>query len=473
MQNSKAGRIVGRFLGGHLPRAAALACVCSVGMLAQTQNNAKPTGNAGCQVEEANYQGWHAQQVSSRWVQLVVLPQNGGRLIQVTFNGHPYLFVNPKLAGKYMPPSENQWFNYGGDKLWLLPEGEHDEQHWRGNSDTLDDTAFTFRVLPDGSSCTIELTGPADVRTGIQFSRTIHLDPDSPQITFRASMKNISGHSVDWSMQSVSQYNTGNPADPSHPNRDIWGYTPVNASSSYLDRYHVRFGPSENPRATVREDGLFAVHYAPLAAELWIDSTAGWLAVIDGSSQYGMVERFQHEETKSYPGKASVIFWTNGRGMRLNSDGVPTIDNGSEDASPFYMEAELNSPMCHLRAGESCQFETEWFPTRAQSEFHGATEAALIAQPLRASAQGGNVRITGSFGVFFPGKLVARFYDERGAFIGTAPVADVNPSELVKLDMQAKPQGDAKRMSLHLEDQNGLDRGAIGEIPISSGNSAE
>ena len=55
--------------------------------------------------------------------------------MQVRFNGHAYLFVNPKLAGKYMPPSEGQWFNYGGDKLWLLPEGDDDEQHWRGNSD--------------------------------------------------------------------------------------------------------------------------------------------------------------------------------------------------------------------------------------------------------------------------------------------------------------------------------------------------
>jgi hypothetical protein len=286
-------------------------------------------------------------------------------------------------------------------------------------------------------------------------------------------MKNISGHTVEWSMQSVSQYNTGNPADPSHPNRDIWGYTPANASSAYLNRYHVRFGPSENPRAAVREDGLFSVHYAPLAAELWVDSTAGWLAVIDGSSQYGMLERFQYEDTKTYPGKASVIFWTNGQEMRLNSDGVPSINSASEDASPFYMEAELNSPMCRLRAGESCQFETDWFPTRAESEFHGATEAALIVKPLHALAQGSNVRITGSFGVFFPGKLVGRFYDERGAFIGSLPVADVTPSELVKLDAEAKPQGNAKRMSLHLEDQSGLDRGALGEISIAAGNSTE
>jgi len=64
-----------------------------------------------CRVEAVDYKGWHAQQISNRWVQLVVVPQNGGRLIQVTFAGHPYLFVNPKFAGKYFPPASGQWFN--------------------------------------------------------------------------------------------------------------------------------------------------------------------------------------------------------------------------------------------------------------------------------------------------------------------------------------------------------------------------
>ena len=72
----------------------------------------------------------------------------------------------------------------------------------------LDDGPYTFRKVSEGPSCEIELTGPADPRTGIQYRRTIRLDSDSPRIHFRASMKNTSGHSVEWSMQSVSQYDT-------------------------------------------------------------------------------------------------------------------------------------------------------------------------------------------------------------------------------------------------------------------------
>jgi len=239
---------------------------------AQEGNQSSPK-NAGCHVEAVDYKGWQAQQLSNRWVQLIVVPQNGGRLMQVTFAGHPYLFVNPKLAGKYFPPSSSQWFNYGGDKLWLLPEGNNDEHHWPGSSDLIDDGQFSFRKISEGQQCEIELTGPADPQTGIQFQRTIRLGGDSPLIRFHASLKNVTGHVVEWSMQSVSQYETSDPAAPSGFNHDFWTFTPANPSSGYLNRYHVRFGPAENPAVSVREDGLFTVHYVHMAAELWLDST--------------------------------------------------------------------------------------------------------------------------------------------------------------------------------------------------------
>ena len=446
----------------------------------QARSQANLPKSAQCHVEDADYQGWHAEQLSNRWVQLIVVPQNGGRLMQVSFAGHPYLFVNPKFAGKYLPPESGQWFNYGGDKIWLLPEGNNDEQHWAGDSDVLDDGPFSFRKLSEGERCEIELTGPADPQTGIQFLRTIRLDADTPRIRFHASMKNVTGHTLEWSMQSVSQYDTGEPSSPSPGspslgtsarfNHDFWTFTPANRSSSYLNQYHVRFGPAENSAVSVRDDGLFTVHYVHMAAELWLDSTEGWLAVVDGGSRYAMVERFQYEDNKPYPGKASVIFWTNGPELRLNSEGMPSL-SADADASPYYLEAELNSPMCKLRPGESCDFDTEWFPARTGSEFHGVTDAGILIRPLRANAvENGKIRLSGSFGVFFSGHLVARFYDERGRSLGTRPIADANPADVVSLEAEIVPPGKPARLSLHLEDEHGVDRGSLQEVRVGTGD---
>ncbi len=110
--------------------------------------------------------------------------------------------------------------------------------------------------------------------------------------------------------------------------------------------------------------------------------------------------------------------------------------------------------MCRLRPGEACQLESDWFPTRADSEFHGVTDAGIITKPLRAAMlENGKVKLAGSFGVFFYGKLVAHFYNEHGSSIATLPLADVSPTDLVVLDLEAAPQGKPTRVSLHLEDQ--------------------
>src|SRR5947208_11263633 len=88
-----------------------------------------------CQLRPTNFEGWKAEELSNDWVRLAIVPQLGGRLMQVTFAGHSYLFVNPEYKVQYFPPSgknNGKWFNYGGDKLWPLPEGHQDEQHWAG-----------------------------------------------------------------------------------------------------------------------------------------------------------------------------------------------------------------------------------------------------------------------------------------------------------------------------------------------------
>ena len=73
--------------------------------------------------------------------------------------------------------------------------------------------------------------------------------------------------------------------------------------------------------------------------------------------------------------------------------------------------------------------------------------------------------------MFFSGRLVAHFYNEHGASLGTMPVAEVSPSDAVSLDTEIAPQGNPARVSLHLEDSNGVDRGSLQEI--SSGRGGE
>ena len=154
--------------------------------------------------------------------------------------------------------------------------------------------------------------------------------------------------------------------------------------------------------------------------------------------------------------------------MKLNDDGEASLSQGGEGL-PYYLEAEINSPLCRLQPGESCSLETEWFPARTGSEFHAVTDAGIVVRPLRAAGlENGKIGLAGAFAVFFPGRLMAHFYNQQGAELDSVPVADVDPGEPVSLQTEVASPGKPARISLHLEDWGGLDRGSLQEVSLDS-----
>jgi len=422
-----------------------------------------------CEIRQTVFDGWQAQEVSNDWLKLTFVPQLGGRLMQVIFNGHAYLFVNPQFKGKYVSPTEaaGRWINYGGDKIWPLPEGNDDEHHWTGASTALDDGSYTLTILPKKNRCTVRLEGPPDAPTGLQYTREIGIGNDSPEISFHAFTKNFTGHSIDWSVQSVSQYDLRDARDATQYNHDFWAFTPISSHSSYLLGYHVRDGLANDPSYSVKGD-FFRVNYRYLEGEVWIDSTSGWLAVVDGATQYAMLERTKYTEGAPYPGKASVIFYKNGPTVELNAKGVPYLSSMNLEETPYYMEAELNSPMIELAPGETYTMESSWFPTRMSDDLHTVTDAGLVGRPLSAARNGENINLSGSFGVFFSGALQAHLYGEGGSDKGLAPLQAVRPEDKVELRAVLPASKDVVRVSVHLIDRSGVDRGSLGEVFVST-----
>jgi len=423
-----------------------------------------------CKVESTTFDGWQGQELSNDWVKLTFVPRLGGRLMQVRFGDHDYLFINPKYKGQYFPPmqpgQESHWINYGGDKIWPLPEGTGDDQHWPGPiSDNLDDGDYQFSVVNQSQTCTVRLEGLADRRTGLQYSRDISITSDSPGIHFHAVMKNASERAIRWSVQSVSQYNTADHSDPAKYNRDFWAIAPVNSASAYTGAYWVRAGLSDDPSFEVK-DGLFRLHWIYLENEVWLDSTAGWVAVVDNSDQYAMIERFRFDPHAEYPGKASIIFYKNGAALELDTNGMPVLRSSNPAQAPYYMEAELNSPMIALNPGQSYAMDTEWFPIRATEHLTSVTEVGA-AENLTATVTAQGVRLHGTLSVFFPGTLVAQILDSQGSKISKIDLLAADPLHIVNLDRIIPVSATADRVSIHFADDRGTDRGALVEAKIA------
>jgi len=420
-----------------------------------------------CRVQPVDYKGWKAQQVSNTWVKLTIVPQLGGRLMQVEFDGHPYLFVNPKFEGKYIPPEQaaRKWINYGGDKIWPMPEGNEDEAHWVLESATLDDRPYAFKVLEQGARCTVELAGPADATTGLQYTRQITLEARSPAIHFHAVMHNATLHTLEWSVQSVSQYSLASAKPSGGYNHQFWAYTAANANSAYLGRFHVRSGLSDDPSFSVKNE-LFRLHWMYLQNEVWVDSPGGWLAVADGESGFGMIERFRFEPAATYPDKATVIFYKNGPAVEFNAAGDPEIQSRKLEDTPYYMEAEINSPLLTLDAGASASLDTTWFPLRTGAEVKRVMEAGIVTQRLHVERNQSGLKLSGTFGVVAAGRLQLRIYDRSGRDAQRVDMDEVGPEHEVTLNRSIATAFPVSRVAVHLVDATGGDWGILDEASV-------
>ena len=113
--------------------------------------------------------------------------------------------------------------------------------------------------------------------------------------------------------------------------------------------------------------------------------------------------------------------------------------------------------------------DTSWFPTRVAGRITEVQAAGVMAGPITASVTSDGVNISGSLGVFFPGKLVARFEDRKGNLVKSIDLISVAPQRAVQLRQDIKIQGPPTRVEIHLLDEAGTDRGSVGEAEILSG----
>jgi hypothetical protein len=133
------------------------------------------------------------------------------------------------------------------------------------------------------------------------------------------------------------------------------------------------------------------------------------------------------------------------------------------------MEAEVNSPMAELKSGETYEMQTNWFPTRIAGRITNVADGGVIAGAITALATSDGVMISGSIGVFFPGKVVAHFEDRTGTEIKSVELMSVTPQAAAELRQEIKMQGAPKRVAIHLVDDQGKDRGSLGKAEIQPG----
>jgi hypothetical protein len=395
--------------------------------------------------EHCAFRGWPAVRLANGLVQLVAVPAIGGRVMAYDLGGHPFLFVDPTLAGKLFTPEEHQgdgslaaWKNYGGDKTWPAPQGWETDAQWHGPPDPVLDSGVyevsDLQASETGSA--LRMTSPPDARTGVQISRAFALAPQSTRVQVDLTFRNISVRPVQWSIWDVVQLNAGRTLpDGSYDYDPTCCITaPLNPKSRFPLGYNVMFGAASNPQWQVR-DGLFYAPYLWQIGKVGIDSPGGWIAFHHGSHRVAFVTRFSHWPGAEYPDDgATVECWTIGAGQVGNLD--------YEGTGIYLMETEVLSPRHTILPGTTAGFALEWAACACGGPVVDVQAGGCAAESLNVRWDVGAAHVRGRFGVFDAGELVATWHSPHALEAGRLSLGLVHPQEEVLLDAAlAAPEG--------------------------------
>lgn len=86
-------------------------------------------------------QTWKSIDLQNELITVEAVPEIGGRIIQFKLDDYGFFWVNQELAGIEPPASglgpNDSWLNYGGDKLWIAPQGWDNDEQWPGPPDAV------------------------------------------------------------------------------------------------------------------------------------------------------------------------------------------------------------------------------------------------------------------------------------------------------------------------------------------------
>jgi hypothetical protein len=425
-------------------------------------------------LENTQYRGWNVFKLTNGIVSLIVAPDIGGRAIQLQLGDQDFFFVNPDLAGKVLPESENNlksgWANYGGDKVWPAPEGWMNDNQWPSIPYyVLDGSKFQSEVVKETpEEVAVRVTSPPDSRSGVQFVRTYHVQAGTTRVTVDQVMRNISRRQIRWGIWHLIQNDASDAHDPSKPNPELYMYVPLNPHSLFPNGFYNPYGDSRHPSYEVMHGGhMLRIHYLYRVGKVAADSNAGWYAVVNGQKSIGFVESFKYFPGQAYPDDASVESWNDGPGTISRRPWDQTLVEDPKK-TPYFLESEVLSPFATLDPGEEYEFTVHWSPTSVPNPILDATWAGAISEPLTAKVEAGsrNIRLSGIFGVFTPGTLIANFYSPMGEELGQETLQTVDPRQAVRVDKLVPLPKDAFRVSISVRDQDGENRGFLGNVIV-------
>lgn len=376
-------------------------------------------------VPNYNGWGWDALVVDNGIIQLVVIPDIGGRIMFYGFEGDEYIAVNDGQVGNDYDPNTNNYgpwtsWGYGGYKCWPAPQSRW---NWPPPPH-LDWGVYTYSIEHASSdSIVIFMESPVETKlaAGLQQARRIKAYKNSTKISIEEILKNVSNTNNTWSIWEVTQ------AWPKHEglndNTNISTYFHAKASD-------VKKLQNGNITTTAVNDSI-RKYNENNSGKIGILVNPGWCCYVDERDEQSYAKVFDVYPDKTYPdNNTNLQFY----------------------AGTNYTEIEVLSPMYDLAQGSTVSFTEYWFASHFKGAMQNINHAGSILGKLSVDSE--LDIITGQYGIYNTGKLKLLF-SNNGTELLSIDTFNVSAAEKYNLNVNQAIPSETSRLDLIAFDYNG------------------
>ncbi|MBN2273417.1 MAG: hypothetical protein JXR41_04495 [Bacteroidales bacterium] len=346
--------------------------------------------------------GWQALFVDNDFVQLLILPEIGGRVLHYGFENDTFMAVNSSQINRSYDITTNQtgpWtsWGYGGYKAWPAPQSV-----WNWPPPPyLDWGSYEWSVEhASADSVIIYLKSPVEsYRTpGLQQARRFKIYSNSTRVRVEQILKNISNSRIEWSVWEVTQAVVDH--NGTHDYENISTYFPSGESD-----IKVLMG-SKIPTAEV-EDNVRRFNYAGSGWKIGTLLKEGWACFVDESDEQTYAKIFDIDPVSAqYPDQNS---------------------NFQIYVGGNYVEIEVLGPLTDIAQGDSIVYTENWYAANTRGAIRKANHCGAVRNRLSYNLN--TMTLEGEYGIFNSGSLRTTFYDAADQEINTDEPVNVTAAE--------------------------------------------
>lgn len=360
-------------------------------------------------IDDYNSSGWTALKIDNGIIELLIVPEIGGRVLFYGFSSDEFMAVNEGQFGEnYDPDSDNYgpWsgdWGYGGYKVWPAPQSKWNwppPPHlcW-GN--------YTYDIEHNTSDSVViflESEEETTFASGLVFERRFKAYSNSTKVIVEQTIINNNSTSENWSIWEVTQAVVQHGTDGDYTNFNV--YFPA----SKQDIWHDNGGIFDD--VTQIETNLSKYQYDGTSGKFFTYlENDGWACFTD------------ERDEQSYAKVFEVLEGTHA------DDGA----NFEVYAGGGYIEIEVLSPIVELAAnGGNYVYNEEWYAASIKGTIYNVNKAGAVSKRL--SYDAGDLSFSGEFGLYNTGSVKLIVYGGSDEIIFNSDPISVIAGEKFSLD---------------------------------------